>query len=229
MSTTSPTTTTVAIPAPALPSSWSLADLQHHLGDVPLERIRMYPPPGLATLEDALRLGARDGAICEVVDGVLVEKPMGSYESLVAMMLGHILMSHVEKDSPGIVLGEQGTLQLLPAKMRIPDVSFIRWDRFPGGKLPDRAVYEVAPDLAVEIISAGNTDREMELKLDEYFHAGVRLVWYIYPKTKTAYVYTARNQRTEIDEQGILDGGEVLPGFQLRLGDLFDRAYQSRG
>jgi Uma2 family endonuclease len=107
--------------------------------------------------------------------------------------------------------------------MRIPDVSFISWDRFPGRKLPKDRVFRVAPDLAVEFISQGNTKGEMNLKLDEYFAAGVRLVWYIDPRTRTAQVYTARDRAETIGESGLLDGRDVLPGFQLRLGELFER------
>jgi Uma2 family endonuclease len=113
--------------------------------------------------------------------------------------------------------------------MRVPDVAFISWDRFPGGKLPQDRVYRVAPDLAVEILSEGNTPQEMENKLDEYFEAGVRLVWYIDPRTRTANIYTARHQMTTIDTSGHFDGGEVLPGFKLRLGELFERADRRRG
>jgi Uma2 family endonuclease len=107
--------------------------------------------------------------------------------------------------------------------MRYPDVSFISWDRFPNRKLPEAAVYEVAPDLAVEILSKGNTEGEMNLKLREYFEAGVRLVWYIDPPTRTARIFTAVDQVQTIDENGLFDGRDVLPGFQLRLGELFDR------
>lgn len=229
MSTAMPSTSTAgapALPPPALPASWSMADLQEHLGDVPAERIRLYPPPGLATVEDALRLGDRKEAICELIDGVLVEKPMGTFESLLSMILGHLLMNHLDHDNQGVVLGEKGALQILPTKMRIPDVSFIRWESFPDRKLPKDRVYRAVPDLAVEIISAGNTSQEMDKKLDEYFEAGVRLVWYIYPDTKTARIYTARDKVVEIDQQGQLDGGEVITGFTVRLGELFDRIEQ---
>lgn len=219
----------VTMPVPVLPVTWSLADLRSHLGDIPLERIRIYPSPGLATVEDALRLGDCGEAICELVDGVLVEKPMGTFESVLAMTLGYLLMKHLDHDAQGIVLDSQGTLKILPTKMRIPDVSFIRWDRFPGGKLPEQRVYEMAPDLAVEIISHGNTEKEMEKKLDEYFEAGVRLVWYIYPSTKSAHIYTSRSERKDIGEQGLLEGHDVLPGFAVRLGELFDRATRSPG
>jgi Uma2 family endonuclease len=84
-------------------------------------------------------------------------------------------------------------------------------------------VFRVAPDLAVEIISEGNTEGEMNLKLDEYFAAGVRLVWYIDPGTRSAQIYTAREQSETIGQSGVLDGRDVLPGFQLVLGELFAR------
>jgi Uma2 family endonuclease len=217
-----------SLPKSAIPTDWSLADLQQHLGGVPLERIRLYPPPGLATEEDALWLDDHQDRLCELVDGILVEKVMGYYESLLAVMLAHLLSEYLDREPIGIVMGEAGQLRILPNKMRIPDVTFIRWDSFPGGKLPDERVYQIAPDLAVEILSVGNSSKEMELKLDEYFQAGVRLVWYINPRTKTAELYTSRNQCTTISETGILEGGEVLPSFQLRLGELFERA-QRRG
>jgi Uma2 family endonuclease len=64
----------------------------------------------------------------------------------------------------------------------------------------------------------------MNRKLDEYFEAGVRLVWYIEPQSRMATIYTARDQATMIDVNGHLEGGVVLPGFSLRLGELFERA-----
>jgi Uma2 family endonuclease len=78
--------------------------------------------------------------------------------------------------------------------------------------------------MAVEVLSEGNTVGEMRRKLRDYFQAGVRLVWYIDPATRTAEVYTAPEQRHVVTEQGILDGGDVLPGFRLPLGELFSRA-----
>ena len=210
------------------PANWTFADLQAHLGGVPASRIRLYPAPGTATEEDALRLDDHEDVICELVDGVLVEKVMSSYESYLAMILGHLLHVFLESHDQGMVLGEGGQLRILPTKMRVPDVSFIRWDRLPGGKLPTDRVFKIAPDLAVEILSDGNTIKEMELKLGEYFEAGVRLVWYIDPVSRTAQVYTSREQSETIDTSGTLDGGEVLPGFKLRLGELFERADRRR-
>src|SRR6185503_2871134 len=85
----------------------------------------------------------------------------------------------------GMVLGEAGTLKLLQKLVRIPDVSFTRWDRLPGRKVPDDPIPDLAPDLYVEVLSKTNTRLEMERKLKEYFLAGVLLVWFIDPRNRT--------------------------------------------
>jgi len=79
----------------------------------------------------------------------------------------------------------------------------------------------MAPNLAVEILSEGNTPGEMERKLRDYFAAGVRLVWYIDPRSHTARTYTTPDKCEVLTEQGILSGGDVLPGFELSLAELF--------
>jgi Uma2 family endonuclease len=88
-------------------------------------------------------------------------------------------------------------------------------------------VPELVPDLAVEILSEGNTPAEMRRKRREYFKAEVRLVWQIDPRTRTAAVYTDPERHETLSETRALDGGDVLPGFTLTLRDLFaelDRA-----
>jgi Uma2 family endonuclease len=97
-------------------------------------------------------------------------------------------------------------------------------DRAPRDEFPEEPIWSLAPDLAVEFLSRGNTEEEMRRKLRDYFQAGVRLVWYIDPETRTAEIFLAPEERTVIDEQGVLDGRDVLPGFQLTLGELFARA-----
>jgi Uma2 family endonuclease len=216
-------------PVVGFPSNWSLVDLQDHLGGIPLERILLYRSPGTATEEDALWLEEHEDRICELVDGVLVEKVMSSYESILAMVLVFYLQQYLQQSPLGVILGEAGQLRILPKKLRVPDVAFVSWERFPEGQLPRDRVYRVAPDLAVEFLSEGNTTREMERKLSEYFEAGVRLVWYIDPRSRTASVYTEPNRGTEIDSAGFLEGQDVLPGFSLRLGELFDNAQRRLG
>jgi Uma2 family endonuclease len=217
------TSATTVLPQTVLPTDWTLADLQQHLGGVALERIRLYPPPGMATVEDALAIHDRENRLCELVDGILVEKIMGSYESLLAGLLIHWMHQYLDANPRGIVLAPDGALRILAHKMRIPDVSFISWDKFPNRKLPRDRVFAVAPDLAVEILSEGNSPKEMELKLDEYFRAGAGVVWFIDPERRKAQIYTSRTCCEELDDSGVLSAGGVLPGFELPLKALLDK------
>lgn len=208
----------------AFPTEWTLADMLSHLGDIPPERIRMCPPPGMATEQDVLHAKSRFNRVCELIDGVLVEKTVGYYESLVAATIIQFLGRFVETHDLGIVLGEAGTLRILPTQVRVPDVCFISWEKFPDRQLPAQPVPRLAPDLAVEVLSPGNTEAEMQRKLQDYFTAGVRLVWYVDPRTRSARAYTAVDQCVAVGEPGSLCGGEVLPGFELPLKELFAKA-----
>ena len=93
-----------------LPAEWSLADLQEHLGGVPAERIRLFPSPGSATDEDVIQAAEREGRLCELEDGILVEKPMGWYESLLAVLISTELNAFVTRRNLGKVLGADGTV-----------------------------------------------------------------------------------------------------------------------
>ena len=211
--------TTTFSDAPA--TEWTVADVQARVGGIPPDRIRTYPAPGTATEADVLEAEAHSDRICELVDGILVEKPKGTYESLLAVRIIHALCSYLESNNVGIVLGEAGMLAVLPGQVRVPDVSLIRWERIPGRQLPRERIYGLVPDLAVEVLSPSNTDAEMQRKLREYFSAGVRLVWYIAPETRTARVYTAEDQWQDLGPGDSLSGGDVLPGFILSLDKLF--------
>ncbi|ETX04479.1 Uma2 family endonuclease [Candidatus Entotheonella palauensis] len=204
-----------------LPGDWSLVDLQNHLGGIPLGRIRLFPPPGYATAQDVIDIQEQEDRLYELTDGILVEKTRGWYESLLAGLILTRLNVFLETHDLGLALGADGTLKILPGMVRIPDVSFIRWERLPAEPLPRRPVPERVPDLAVEVLSEGNTEAEMQGKLEMYFQAGVRLVWYIDPRTRSAKSYTSLTEVTLVDEHGVLDGSEVLPGFRLSLPQLF--------
>ncbi len=205
------------------PTNWTIADVQAWLPGFPADRIRVYPTPGTATERDVLEAEARSNRICELIDATLVEKTMASLESMLATELSYFIRRYLETNDLGMLTGEAGLLKILPGQIRAPDVSFIRWERFPGRKPPKAAIYAVAPDLAVEILSEGNTKAEMDRKLRDYFKASVQLVWYIEPETRTARAYTAASVWTEIGPDGSLLGGEGLPGFDLPQTQLFAR------
>jgi Uma2 family endonuclease len=202
----------------------TLADLVRQLGDIPLERIRTKPAPGTATEADVIAaLEAPRKRICELVDGVLVEKPLGTTEGFLGGIIVHWMWTFLERHDLGVVIPADGPLRLWLGLVRIPDVSFVSWDRIPGEKFPDNPIARLIPNLLVEVLSKSNTKREMERKLREYFQAGVQLVWLIDPRTRTAQTYASPHQMKRIDKDGTLDGGAVLPGFKLSLRKLFAR------
>ena len=203
----------------------TVADLLEIFGPMPAGRIRTNPAPGTATEQDVIDIEARESRLCELVDGVLVEKTVGYYESYLAMRLGHFLTGFVEEHRLGVVAGEAGTLRLAPGLVRIPDVSFTSWDQLPGRRIPREPIAGLAPDLAVEVISPSNTAREMERKLQDFLAAGVRLVWYVYPGPQEVHVYTAERHDVLTMEQE-LSGGDVLPGFALPLRQVFEESGQ---
>ena len=204
-----------------IPDDWTVADVLTQLGGVSPNRIHLSATPGKATEEDLLAFQARSGRICELIDGVLVEKIMGAPEALLAGYVLHLLWQYLEVHKLGIVLAPDGLLRILDRQIRAPNVSFIGWERLAERRVPREQVFSVAPDLAIEILSPGNTQEEMSRKLHEYFAAGVRLVWYIDPASRTARAYTSEEQGVSIGAGGVLSGGDVLPGFELPLERLF--------
>lgn len=202
----------------------TFADLLERLGNVPLERIRMRPAPGTATEQDVVAaLEAADKRLCELVEGVLVEKAMGIKESLLAALIVHRLLSFLDQHDLGQVFGANGAVRLMPGLVRIPDVSFISWQQLPNG-MPDQPIAGMVPDVTVEVLRRGNTRGEMQRKLRDYFLAGVAAVWVVHPRTETAETYQAPDKKKRIGKMGALDGGTVLPGFRLPLAELFARA-----
>lgn len=212
-----------AVPT-TFPADWTLADMVSHLGDIPLQRIHMHPPPGLATEADALALQTRSQRTCELIDGVLVEKTVGYYESLLAMEIVFFLKLYLRDHDLGIVLGPDGMLKILPGQIRAPDISFLRWERFADRRLPAEPIPAVVPDLAIEVLSEGNTEHEMQRKLRDYFTAGVQLVWCIDARSRLARAYTSEDRWREVGLEQSLEGGDVLPGFTMSLAEVFSRA-----
>jgi Uma2 family endonuclease len=201
----------------------TFADLLEQIGNVDPKRIRLRPPPGKATERDILRIYQREHRRYELVDGVLVEKVMGFQEAFLATWLGHLLQSFLDQKDLGVLVGADGAVRLMPRLVRIPDLSFVRWDKLPGRTLPEEPIPDLAPDLAVEVLSKSNTPSEMARKLRDYFKAGVRLMWFLDPKKRSAEVYTAPTVKVTLTEADTLDGGNVLPGLSLPLRRVFER------
>jgi Uma2 family endonuclease len=207
----------------------TFADLLEQLGGIPPERVMLRPPPGTATEQDviaAMELPRK--RLCELIDGVLVEKAMGTKEGMLGGIILQHIWNHLDEHDLGIALPGDSAMRLRIGLVRIPDVCFISWDRLPEGELPDEAISGVVPNLAVEVLSKSNTPREMERKLRDYFQAGVQAVWMLDPRTETAQVYTSPTKARKIGKDQALSGGKLLPGFSLPLKELFARGRRGK-
>jgi Uma2 family endonuclease len=189
------------------------------LGGVPLERIIFDPWPGTATEADLLRFVERDKRLCELIDGTLVEKPVGYWEGIIAANLINLLAGFVNPRHLGAISGADSTMRMKSGRVRLPDVGFTSTGRLPKTLDP---IPNLAPDLAAEVLSDSNTRAEIDQKLKEYFQSGTRLAWIIDPPTRTVAVYLKPGEAHRIlSEYELLDGADVLPGFTAAVAELF--------
>jgi Uma2 family endonuclease len=160
----------------------------------------------------------------EVVDGQVVEKMMGAYESQMARLIVAQLLGFLQQNPVGTV--EFETLFLIdPARglKRRPDVVFISGERWPlGRRAPKRDAWDLVPDLMIEIVSPNNSAAEVVEKVEDYFRAGARLVWVVYPIQGVVHVFETPRTAHVLRRDDVLDGGDVLPGFTLPLATLFE-------
>jgi Uma2 family endonuclease len=207
----------------------TMADTLERLGNISPGRVVMKPAPGKATEKDLLRLHRRTDRLFELIDGTLVEKVMGFGEGFLAIDIARLLGRFLDENDLGDLGGADATMRIMPGMVRIPDLSFIRWEKLPNRQRPTEPIPDLVPDLAIEVVSEGNTPGEMKLKLKAYFLAGVSLVWLIDPRTWTVEVFTAPDQGTTLTEDQTLEGGTVLPGLRLPVRALFARVPRSKG
>jgi Uma2 family endonuclease len=172
-----------------------------------------------------------DEALYEIIDGERVEiPPMSVYATSVASsLIGELsIFSHARPI--GRAFSEMlFRLPLNGSRNRRPDVAFVTYERWPKNRPipPTDNAWDLAPDLAVEVISPHDLADEIIQKLTEYFQAGVRLVWIIYPQQRLVYVYDSPTRVRGLAQTDELDGGDVLPGFRLPLANLFPETASS--
>jgi Uma2 family endonuclease len=156
----------------------------------------------------------------ELVDGQPEEKCMGGAKhGGVGVRLIIRLGSHVEANRLGGVYGPD-TLFRIGKNSRMPDVAFVAAARIPAEGEPE-GTWQLAPDLAVEIISPSDLWDKVISKVEEYFAAGVRQVWLISPTYRTLTIYHAPTRTTILTEADELVDSETVPGFRLKVGELF--------
>ena len=177
------------------------------------------------TAEDLLTM-PDDGALYELVDGVLVEKNMGGLSSWVGIRIATILATLVDDQSLGWILGSDASYQCFGEEretVRKPDVSFIRRGRLPGEELPTGHIL-IAPDLAVEVVSPKDRFYDVQTKISEYLAAGVTVVWIVNPADQSVTVYAqSTDQPVIFRDDNVLTGGDALPEFRCSVAELFRR------
>jgi Uma2 family endonuclease len=178
----------------------------------------------LLVSEDEDVLAVQDESLYEIVNGQRVDlPPMSAYATWIASRL-HIRLGLYAEDK-GLGTSVTEMLFVLDAEhnlRRRPDVAFVSTARWPLDRaLPITGDWDVVPDLAVEVISPNDVFKDVLAKVREYFHYGVQAVWVIAPEEQQVYVYDAPTHVRILTGQDELTGGEVVPGFRMPLGHLF--------
>lgn len=162
----------------------------------------------------------------EYVDDNWVEKPVsfksGKAGIRLLTALENFLQDHPIGESQWAEMGYQ-CFPDAPKQLRKPDVSFIRADRMTN-EVWDSGNCPIAPDFAAEVISPNEEAEDVNRKVHEYLSVGVRLIWVLYPKTKTAWVFRAIGTGSWLTGSAELDGEDVIPGFKVPLDSLFPKA-----
>lgn len=166
-----------------------------------------------------------DGFRYDLVKGELRKmSPAGSEHGAIIARLTIVLGQYIEENNLGEIFGAETGFKLAsnPDTVRAPDVAFVANERIPQEGIP-KAFWPGAPDLAVEVVSPGDSFDEVEEKINDYLTAGVRLIWIISPKRRTATVYRPQTEAQTLTENDMLDGQDVVEGFQCSVARILNR------
>jgi Uma2 family endonuclease len=162
----------------------------------------------------------------DIVDGVEVEKYLGSYGGALAGRL-------VIKLSPGVLDRQLGEVmvtgggyqyaQLAGSQVRFPDASFVRAERLPG-RIPKQGWLDIPPDLVVEVVSPNDTSDGVNTDVREWLDGGAQSVLVVYPGIQAVHVYNAGANAATLGPDDTLACEGIVPGFSCRAGDLFGAA-----
>lgn len=176
----------------------------------------MAPPPDMAAASEKF---------FEVVDGRRVElPPVGAFESWITTILAEFLSGYARAHRLGRVACETlFRIDQATDLQRRPDLALVSYDRWPRDRpVPRTSAWDVVPDLAVEVVSPSNSANEILTKVLDYFRTGVRLVWVVYPLLEQVHISESPTTIRALRRGDTLDGGAVLPGFQLPLATWFE-------
>ena len=164
-----------------------------------------------------------DGFRYELVKGELRKmSPAGWEHGEVIVNITLLLGQYVKVNQLGSCGGAETGFKLAsdPDTVLAPDLSFVSRERRPQGEARKK-FFPGAPDLAVEVMSPGDTRREVKEKVEDWLGAGTRAVWVVDPRHRTVKVYRSTAEVTHLSEADELDGGEVVPGFRCKVAEIF--------
>jgi Uma2 family endonuclease len=178
--------------------------------------------PALLTAEEFSQIpDPPDGSQQELVRGrIIVMPPPKKMHGYVCATACIVVGGYARSNRLGIVLSnDTGVItERHPDTVRGPDVAFWSSARMPQLKVD--GYIEVAPDLAIEVLSPSNTMKKTKEKIAEYFVAGAKMAWVIDPHRRSAVVFDAIDNTKVLSEDDELDGGEALPGFRCKVAEL---------
>ena len=170
------------------------------------------------------------GRFYEVVNGRIVNPaPPGVFESLVTTALvQHIALFTQNSRHGRMIVRCLFRIDSISELQRRPDLAFVSYERWPRDRaIPSTEAWDVIPDLAVEVIRPSTGASDVVAKIQEYFRAGVKLVWVIFPAQGQVYAYESPTSIRVLRRGDDLDGGTVLPGFRLPLTSLLEEDSES--
>jgi len=147
--------------------------------------------------------------------------PAGFEHGRIVGRISGRLAAFVERHNLGAVTGAETGFQIEhdPDTVRAPDVGFVRAERVPAAPLP--GFFQGAPDLAVEVLSPGDRASELLAKVEDWLRAGCQAVWVVDPSRQTVSVYRAGESMMVYRASDTMRGGDLLPGFSVRVSGLF--------
>jgi Uma2 family endonuclease len=165
----------------------------------------------------------------ELVNGKVIRMaPAGGEHGVEAFTIGLLLGSYVRERKLGVMCAAETGFRLDRGNVRAPDAAFISNARLEnnrdkmGGKLRTEKFWPFAPDLAVEVVSPGDSAQDVAAKVRDWFVGGVQMVWIIYPKQQNVHVFAAPDTWLIVEASDSLDGGEIVPGFSCRVQEIFE-------
>ena len=148
---------------------------------------------------------------------------MGQEADGIAATIVLVIGTFAKQTKLGFVNGSQGGYRIFddPQKVRVPDVSFTRWERF-GGQRPARGHSTTVPDLVVEVISPSDDAETLWARIEDFLSAGVPMIWVVDPGARTLEVLRSDRTAVRLRADDEIDGAEILPGFRCKVADLFN-------